>query len=88
MNTGYSVEISCNFEEVYGNGDIQQGVFLLKNQKLRYEYFNKDLFTIIAKESNFYLVHRVHKNNVQRINENTEILEMIMDVAKDYPEDK
>ena len=37
-NLSFAVEVSCKFEEVYGNGDTQQGIFLLKNQNLRYEY--------------------------------------------------
>ena len=36
----------CNFEEVYKNGQIQQGFFLLKDKELRYEYTNHDLYKI------------------------------------------
>ena len=48
--------MSCNFEEVYGNGDTQQGIFLLKNQNLRYEYYDNDLFTIIKNLMNLYQI--------------------------------
>ena len=85
INFLYGLEIKCNFEEVYGNGEVQQGLFFLKNQKLRYEYFNKNLFTIIAKDENFFLVNQAHKNNVSKINNNTEILEMFMSIASEYP---
>ena len=85
INFLYGLEIKCNFEEVYGNGEVQQGLFFLKNQKLRYEYFNKNLFTIIAKDENFFLVNQAHKNNVSKINNNTEILEMLMSIASEYP---
>ena len=85
INFLHGVEIKCDFEEVYGNGEVQQGFFFLKNQKLRYEYFNKNLFTIIAKNENFFLVNQAHKNNVSKINNNTEILEMFMSIASDYP---
>ena len=85
INFLYGVEIKCNFEEVYGNGEVQQGFFFLKNQKLRYEYLNKNLFTIIAKNGKFFLVNQAHKNNVSKINNNTEILETFMNIVSDYP---
>ena len=77
--------MSCNFEEVYGNGDTQQGILLLKNQNLRYEYYNKELYTIIARDENFFLIHRAHKNNVQKITENTILLETFIDISSEYP---
>ena len=85
INSAFGIEVSCNFEEVYGNGEVQQGLFFLKNQKLRYEYFDKNLFTIIAKDGNFFLINQAHKNNVSKINNNTEILEMFMNIAAEYP---
>tara|TARA_X000000950_G_scaffold105742_2_gene133216 strand:- start:1929 stop:2405 length:477 start_codon:yes stop_codon:yes gene_type:complete len=85
INAVNALEVSCKFEEVYGNGDVQQGLLFLKNQKLRYEYFDKNLFTIIAKNGNFFLINQAHKNNVSKINNNTEILEMFMNIALDYP---
>tara|TARA_B100001057_G_scaffold193710_1_gene194539 strand:- start:3383 stop:3862 length:480 start_codon:yes stop_codon:yes gene_type:complete len=81
----HAIEVTCNFEEVYANSDIQQGIFLLKNKKLRYEYYDRELFTIIAKNENFYLIHRAHKNNVQKIQDNTEILDMFMKISSDFP---
>ena len=85
LNSALALEIKCNFEEVYGNGEIQQGFFFLKNQNLRYEYYDKKLFTIIAKNGNFYLINRAHKNNVSKINKNTEVLKMLMNIASKYP---
>ena len=84
-NLSFALEVSCNFEEVYGSGDTQQGILLLKDQKLRYEYFDKDLFTIIARDKNFFLIHRTHKNNVQKITENTKPLETFIDISSEYP---
>ena len=84
-NLSFAVEVSCNFEEVYGNGDTQQGILLLKNQNLRYEYYNKELYTIIARDENFFLIHRAHKNNVQKITENTILLETFIDISSEYP---
>jgi len=84
-NLSFAVEVSCKFEEVYGNGDTQQGIFLLKNQNLRYEYYDNDLFTIIARDGNFFLINRAHKNNVQKITENTKALETLIDISSEYP---
>ena len=84
-NLSFAVEVSCIFEEVYGNGDTQQGRILLKNQNLRYEYYDKELFTIIARDGNFFLIHRAHKNNVQKITENTKPLETFIDISSEYP---
>ena len=84
-NLSFAVEVSCNFEEVYGNGDTQQGILLLKNQNLRYEYYDNELFTIIARDENFFLIHRAHKNNVQKITENTILLETFIDISSEYP---
>ena len=84
-NLSFAVEVSCNFEEVYGNGDTQQGILLLKNQNLRYEYYDNELFTIIARDENFFLIHRAHKNNVQKITENTILLETFINISSEYP---
>ena len=83
-NLSFAVEVSCNFEEVYGNGDTQQGILLLKNQNLRYEYYDNELFTIIARDENFFLIHRAHKNNVQKITENTILLETFINSADKF----
>ena len=32
FNTASALEIKCNFEEVYGNGEIQQGFFPKKSK--------------------------------------------------------
>ena len=39
--------LKCYFEEVHQNGDLNQGIFFLKNDELRYEYFDENLFTIL-----------------------------------------
>ena len=58
---------------------------LLKNQNLRYEYYDKELYTIIARDENFFLIHRAHKNNVQKITENTILPETFIDISTEYP---
>ena len=85
LNYLFALEVTCNFEEVYQNGDVQQGVFLLKDKMLRYQYYDQDLFTIITKRDNYFLI----KNNtktVQKIDKNTEILEVLMEIISDFPD--
>ena len=33
----------------------------------------------------FFLIHRAHKNNVQKITENTKPLEIFIDISSEYP---
>ena len=87
-NFSYALEVTCNFEEVYTDSGVQQGIFLLKDQNLRYEYYDSDLFTIIVRNGNFFLIHKIHKNNVQKIEENTEILDMFIKISSDFPDIK
>ena len=61
VNFSYALEVTCNFEEVYTDSGVQQGIFLLKDQNLRYEYYDSDLFTIIVRNGNFFLIHKIQK---------------------------
>ena len=38
-----ALELSCLFEEVHQNGDTEQGVFITKDEKFRYQYFSQIL---------------------------------------------
>ena len=84
INYLFAIEATCNFEEVYQNGEIQQGVFLIKNQMFRYQYYDQDLFTSISKKNNYYLV----KNNtktVQKIDKNTDTIQALVEIISDFP---
>ena len=52
---------------------------------LRYQYYDQDLFTIIAKNNKYFLINNISKT-VQRINEKTESLDILMDIISDFPE--
>ena len=80
-----SLEIDCNFEEVYTSGEIQNGVLLYKNKKMRYEYYDDNLYTLIYKNNNFYLIHNFNTEIVEKINKNIEIIQNITDIIQDYP---
>lgn len=81
----YSLEVACNFEEVYLNGETQQGFFLLDKNNLRYQYYDERLFTIVSTKNNYFLINNFDKN-VQKINENTEFFDNLMVIANNYPD--
>lgn len=65
---------------------MQQGLFLLKDQRLRYQYFDKNLYTIFKKKNNFYLVNNRELESFQKIpEEQTVLLDKITKIANDYP---
>ena len=44
---------------------------MLKDKMLRYQYYEEDLYTIIAKNDRYFLVNNFKNEVVQKINENT-----------------
>ena len=85
-NNLFSIEIKCNFEEVYLDGSIQQGFFLLKDQRLRYEYNNKNLFTIYHNDEVFFIVKNSDNTNFQRVQNNTSYISELLNIASQYPQ--
>ena len=81
----YSLELKCHFEEVYVNGSIQNGFFLIKDQKLRYEYRSNELFTIFHNYDQFFLVKNNDQKIVNNITQNTEIIEELLNLSQKYP---
>ena len=81
----YSLEIQCKFEEVYSNSSVQNGFFLIKEQKLRYQYYSKDLFTIFQNDNKFYLLKNNDTSIVQRLDQNTELLKELMFILTQHP---
>ena len=81
----YSLELSCRFEEVYKDGLTQQGFFLMKEGKFRYEYLDQNLFTIIIKDNKYYLVANHQKDSFSILDENTELIDELSSVLLDFP---
>ena len=81
----YSLELKCHFEEAYADGSVQNGFFLIKDQKLRYEYRSRELFTIIHNYDQFFLVKNNDQKIVNKINQNTEIIEELLSLSQKYP---
>tara|TARA_A200000113_G_C8720129_1_gene308065 strand:+ start:134 stop:613 length:480 start_codon:yes stop_codon:yes gene_type:complete len=80
-----ALEALCSFEEVYKNGSIQQGFFLLKDNKLRYQYLDQNLFTIIIKKNKYFLVPNNQKDSFSVLNENIELIEEFAKMLSDFP---
>lgn len=79
------MEISCDFEEVYVNGELQQGILLVKNDKLRYQYFNKDLYTLLYVNQKIFLVNNLDTKKVQYLENQNNILPSILEIFDEYP---
>lgn len=81
----YSLELKCTFEEVYSDGSVQNGFFLIKDKKLRYEYNSENLFTIFHNNERFYLVKNNDKEVINSLKENTEIIKELLNIANNFP---
>ena len=83
--TVFSLEVTCQFEEVYMDGSNQQGIFFFDNNKLRYQYNSPQLYTLIY--DNFEL-HAVQNNNTnihQLVIDQFNIIQSLKDISSDYP---
>lgn len=80
-----AIELQCFFEEVYEDSSTQQGLVLIKNDKLRYQYFDENLFTIFKNDNNFLIVENKHPEIFKKISHNTEVLSKISEIALKYP---
>jgi len=81
----FSLEVTCQFEEVYMDGSNQQGIFFFDNNKLRYQYNSPQLYTLIY--DNFEL-HAVQNNNTnihQLVIDQFNIVKSLKDISSDYP---
>jgi len=87
INSICALEIACNFEEVYQNGDSQSGVILIKNDNLRYQYDKKNLYTIIYKNSNILAVDNTYFN-ISKIEDSSEKISTLNQIFNDYPDFK
>jgi len=82
----HSLELKCHFEEVYADSSVQNGFFLIKDQKLRYQYSAEELFTIIHNYDQFFLVKNNDQKIVNNITQNTEIIEELLRLSQKYPD--
>ena len=78
--------MACKFEEIYSNGEVQQGFFLLDDKKFRYEYLDFNLYTVIFDSRNFFLVKNNDRKNAQLLGpKETKIFDIMIDLSNKYP---
>ena len=76
--------ISCNFEEVYTNNEIQNGFFLLEGKNFRYEYNDDNLYTIVNNDRGTFIIQNYDQNLINSINDNV-ITAAMSEIYNDYP---
>ena len=78
-------EFACKFEEVYTDGNTQQGLMLIKKNKLRYEYNDKNLFTIIHKNNNTTISKNNNRKQVDNYEGDNNLIDHFMSITNDFP---
>ena len=78
--------VKCEFEEVYQDGSIQSGDMLFHDGLLRYEYYDKQLFTIIFNKD-YFVIRNDNQNIVNKL-ENDAILNELRNIITNYPKIK
>ncbi len=79
------MELVCDFEEVYEDGSIQQGFLLVKNKRLRYQYHDPNLYTIIFIDKFLYVVNNNDTKSFQRIEDESILFQEMIKIFNDYP---
>ena len=75
--------VKCEFEEVYQDGSIQSGNMLFRDGLLRYEYDDKQLFTIIF-NNDYFVIRNDNKNSVSKL-DNDLVLNELKSLINNYP---
>lgn len=81
----FALEVTCQFEEVYMDGSHQQGVFFFDNNKLRYQYNNPQLYTLVYDSFELYAVQNNNTHVYQLVIDRHNIVNSLKDISNDYP---
>ena len=81
----FALEVTCQFEEVYMDGSHQQGVFFFDNNKLRYQYNNPQLYTLVYDNFELYAVQNNNTHVHQLVIDQHNIINSLKDISSDYP---
>ena len=81
----FTLEVTCKFEEVYMDGSNQQGIFFFDNNKLRYQYDNPLLYTLIYDNFELNAVQNNNTNIHQLVIDQFNIVKSLKDISSDYP---
>lgn len=81
-----ALEGQCRFEEVYKNGETTSGLLIASNEKIRYEYFDPNLFTIIYSDQKVYLINNKFYEKSELINDSrAHLFKKLASIALIYP---
>ena len=83
--TSLGFEFACKFEEVYIDGNTQQGLMLIKKNKLRYEYSDENLFTIIHKNNNTTISKNNNRKQIDNYEGDNNLIDHFMSITNDFP---
>lgn len=82
----HSIEGECLFEEVYKNSQSQNGLILISTDQIRYEYIDKNLFTIIFKNDEIVVINNKTLTTIENLNNQQKKLFLIIaEMIKKYP---
>ena len=85
LSNSYGLEVVCDFEEVYMDGSSQQGIFILDNNKLRYQYHNPRLYTLIYDGVQLHAVQNSNIKFYQLVKDQFNIISVLTDISRDHP---
>ena len=85
FNSLDAIEVFCHFEEVHQDGSVQQGLFLLKDDFLRYQYLDKNLYTIINNKEDTFVVSNKNRLTAEPLTKKKEIIQFLIDQATLFP---
>lgn len=80
-----SIEYSCKFEEVYLDGQINNGFLLIKEDNLRYEYFAQNLYGLVLSKDELFYYDNKNLSNVKKTNQNKNLLKTVIEILNKYP---
>jgi len=83
-NLAHASEILCSFEEIYIDGTVQNGIIFLGDKKrLRYEYYDKSLYTIIFNNNKPFIIRNDNRSVYQTLQNENEILDKLIKLFND-----
>ena len=83
FKSAFALQVECKFEEVYHDGSVQNGLVLIKDKNIRYEYFDDALYTIIKNPIGLFLVENYQKKDSEMIYD--PLIREIFIIYDDFP---
>ena len=80
-----ALNFQCYFEEVYSDGNIQNGFMMIQKDKLRYEYSDEKLFTVLFVNDKLFYIDNLNRKKVQLIEEKNNLIKDVVKIYSDFP---